>query len=95
MAIKGDVMYVSDSGNGRVQKFSISRRSFISTIGGQRSGGGVLSSPFGICIDPDGKVHVADSAENRIQVFQADGTFAYSISPDPTNADSTFRRPFG
>ena len=94
MAIKGDVMYVSDS-NHRVQKFSISQRSFISKFGSSGSGDGQFSSPRGICIDPVGKVYVADYNNHRIQVFQADGTFAYSITADPNNPDSKFQSPWG
>jgi len=95
VAIKGDVMYVSDQSNHRVQKFSISQRSFISKFGSNGSGNGQFSNPRGICIDPVGKVYVADYSNHRIQVFQADGTFAYSIIADPNNPDSKFQSPWG
>ncbi len=36
---------------------------------------GALSSPRNIAIGPDGLVYVADSANHRIQVFDADGVF--------------------
>ena len=78
VAIRGDVMYVCELNN-RVQKFSISRRSFISKFGSSGSGDGQFSSPYGICIDPEGKVFVSDQSNQRIQVFQADGSFAYSF----------------
>ena len=95
IAIQGDVLYVSDSGNHRIQKFSISKQSFISKFGTQGSGDGQLSNPHGICTDPEGKVYVADYGNIRIQVFQADGTFAYSITADPRNKDSAFIHPWG
>ena len=95
VAIKGDVMYVSEYGNKRVQKFSISQRSFISKFGSSGSGDGQFSNPRGICIDPVGKVYVADNNNHCIQVFQADGTFAYSITADPNNSDSQFQNPWG
>ena len=77
VAIRGDVMYVCENNNNRVQKFSISRRSFISKFGSRGSGNGQFSHPRGICIDPVGKVFVSDYSNQRIQVFQADGSFAY------------------
>ena len=95
VAIKGDEMYVSENHNHRVQKFSISKQSFISKFGSSGSGDGQFSSPRGICIDPVGKVYVADWSNHRIQVFQADGTFAYSITADPNNSDSQFQNPWG
>ena len=79
VAIRGDVMYVCEDSNNRVQKFSISRRSFISKFGSNGSGDGQFSDPYGICIDPEGKVFVSDFSNQRIQVFQADGSFAYSF----------------
>ena len=79
VAIRGDVMYVCEASNNRMQKFSISRRSFISKFGSRGSGDGQFYNPNGICIDPEGKVFVSDYSNNRIQVFQADGSFAYSF----------------
>ena len=77
VAIRGDVMYVVEEENNRVQKFSISRRSFISKFGSSGSDNGQFSNPCGICIDPEGKVFVSDYSNQRNQVFQADGSFAY------------------
>ena len=79
VASKGDLMYVSEASNNRVQKFSISKRSFISKFGSNGKGEGQFSSPFGICIDPEGKVFIADNSNNRIQVFNEDDSFAYSF----------------
>ena len=77
VAIRGDLVYVCDTGNRRVQKLSISSRSFISRFG--HSGEGQLSSPRGICTDPEGKVYVADSGKHLIYVFNGDESFAYSF----------------
>ena len=79
VAIRGDLMYVSDANNKRVQKFSISRRSFISKFGSSGKREGQFSSPYGICIDPEGKVFIADNSNHRIQVFNEDDSFAYSF----------------
>ena len=77
VAVRGDLLYVCDRGNSRVQKFSISRRSFISKFG--HSGEGQLSNPRGICTDPEGKVYVADYGKHLIHVFNGDDSFAYSF----------------
>ena len=78
VAIKGDLLYVCESGNNRVQKFSISRRSFISNFGTGGQGDGQFSNPYGICIDPEGNVFIADYSNHRIQVFHDNDSFAYS-----------------
>ena len=41
---------------------------------------GGLSTPYGVAIGPDGKVYVGDEAYSRIQVYQPDGTYAFSIT---------------
>ena len=76
VAIKGDLLYVCESGNNRVQKFSISRRSFISKF---CTGGKGDEDPYGICIDPEGNVFIADYSNHRIQVFRDNDSFAYSF----------------
>ena len=79
VAIKDDLMYVSDQGNNRVQKFSARQRSYISKFGSNGQEEGQFSCPQGICIDPEGKVYVADYRNHRIQVFHKDDSFAYSF----------------
>ena len=78
VAIRGDLMYVSEQNNRRVQKFSISKRSFISKFGSSGNEDGQFSDPRGVCIDPQGKVFVADYSSNCVQVFHKD-SFSYSF----------------
>ena len=79
VAIRGDLMYVCEKGNHRVQKFSISKRVYISKFGSNGQGEGQFSSPCGICLDPMGKVFISDYNNHRIQVFGEDDKFAYSF----------------
>ena len=79
VAIRGDLMYVLEASNNRIQKFSVSKRSFISKFGSSGKGEGQFSNPHGICIDPEGKVFIADNSNHRIQVFNEDDSFAYSF----------------
>ena len=80
VAIKDGHMYVCDTNNHRVQKFSVSQRSYISKFGSNGQGNGQFSNPWGICIDPEGKVYVSDFSNHRIQVFHKDDSFAYSFN---------------
>lgn len=72
-------MYVSERDNNRIQKFNVSMRSLISKFGSSGRGPGQFSNPYGICIDPEGEVFVADHSNSRIQVFNEDDSFAYSF----------------
>ena len=80
VAVRGDILYVCDYGEDPMHKFSISKRSFISKFGSRGKGVGQLLNPFGICIDPEGKVFVSDYTKKCIQVFHVDDSFAYSFS---------------
>jgi DNA-binding beta-propeller fold protein YncE len=63
----GDV-YVTDTGNHRVQKFD-KEGNFITQWGGFGVGEGQFNFPYGIAIDARGSVFVADSGNHRIQQF--------------------------
>jgi tripartite motif-containing protein 71 len=63
----GDV-YVTDTGNHRVQKFD-REGNFITQWGGFGNGEGQFNFPYGIAVDAKGSVFVADSGNSRIQQF--------------------------
>ena len=79
IAIRGDVVYVTEYSNHRVQKFTTTGE-FISTFGSQGSCVEHLYNPRGICIDPEGKVYVCDQSNNRISVFGPDGSYDHRIT---------------
>ena len=65
-----DNLYVNEIGNSRVQVFDKEGR-FIAAWGRKGSGDGEFGNLHGIIIDkPSGTVYVADTANNRIQVFK-------------------------
>ena len=64
----GQHLYVSDTGNHRVQKFT-SEGVFESEIGQLGNQIGQLNTPKGICASSDDNVYVADSGNNRISVI--------------------------
>jgi hypothetical protein len=70
---RGDV-YVADTYNDRVQKFT-SNGQFISKWGRSGDGDGEFSMPKGIATDASGNVYVADAFNGRIQKFTGSGEF--------------------
>jgi sugar lactone lactonase YvrE len=84
IALRGDVLYIIEESNNRVQKISTSGK-FISKFGSSGSGDGQLSTPRGICLDRDGRVYVSEYSNNRVSVFEADGTFTYHITGNLSN----------
>lgn len=78
---KDGTIYVADTWNHRIQKFSPDGKfetmwGTLGDTGGQASGGeGVFYGPRGIAIDPDGRVLVADTGNKRVQIFDKDGQF--------------------
>ncbi len=68
-------IFVADTGNGRIEKFSPSG-TFLSTIGTKGTGRGQLAEPNGISIDRAGNIYVAEVASNhRVQKLAPDGRF--------------------
>jgi tripartite motif-containing protein 71 len=65
----GTNLYVADTGNSRIQKFSASG-AYITQWGGRGSGDGQFSSPRGVAVDSTGNVYVADMGNHRIQKFK-------------------------
>ena len=68
-------VYVADTSNHRVQRFS-SAGVFLGKWGTKGNGNGQFDIPQGIAIDPvNGDVYVGDRGNNRVQKFSATGTF--------------------
>lgn len=62
--------YVTDSGNGRVQKFS-SNGEFLGLVGES----GEFLEPNGVAVDSTGNLYVSDAGKHRLIKFRSDGTF--------------------
>lgn len=81
----GDV-YVGDSGNQRVQKFTASG-SFLLQIGEGGTGAGEFGNTVGLAVGPRGGVYVADGLENRVQKFSSMGVFEFATHGFPGGFD--------
>ena len=79
LLLVGDRLYVSDSGLDHVQYFSATTGGFIGKFGSRGNGEGQFSNPYGMATDGKGKILVADYSNNRVQVFEEDGTFVQAI----------------
>jgi sugar lactone lactonase YvrE len=72
------MVYVSDSGNGRVQVFTPQGR-FIRQFGSYGSGKGQFFFPAGLAVDDSGNVYVADDQSRTLAKFSPTGTVIWQI----------------
>ena len=79
-------VYVSDSGNGRVQVFTPQGR-FVRQFGSYGSGKGQFLSPYHLAVDATGNVYVADDQARTLSKFSPAGEVLWTIgngaSSDP------------
>ncbi|MDD5369118.1 MAG: TIGR03663 family protein [Anaerolineaceae bacterium] len=73
-------LYVADSKNNRIQRFKpdgtpIQAWGTFADASKGEAPGGTFNEPWGVAVGPDGSVYVADTWNNRIQKFNADGKF--------------------
>jgi DNA-binding beta-propeller fold protein YncE len=73
-ADKAGNLYVADTGNSRVQKFSPDGV-FQLSIGMPGAGSGQLKEPNGVAIGEDGRVYVVDALNHKLVRFDASGSF--------------------
>lgn len=87
------VVYVVESWNGEVQKFT-AEGVLLSRWGGPGTGDGQFETPEKIAIDGDGYVYVVDGGNNRVQKFSSTGSFILKWGSEGTG-DGQFRAPVG
>ena len=88
-----DNVYISDSRNHRIQKFS-KDGDFIHSFGSYGCGDGEFNLPWGLFVTTNSEVFVADWANDRIQRFTSNGDFLAKYGPSETEK-SAFTRPAG
>ena len=67
-------IFVADTNNGRIEKFS-SAGTFITTMGTNGKGPGQLGEPNSIAIDGLGNMYVTEAANHRVQKLAPNGNF--------------------
>jgi DNA-binding beta-propeller fold protein YncE len=85
-------VYVSDSGNGRVEVFSPSG-AFLRRVGGS-SGTALLVLPYDVAVDQQSDLYVVDQAANTISKFSPSGKLVWqaggATSSDPELSQTEF-----
>jgi sugar lactone lactonase YvrE len=94
-----DRLFIADTGNKRVVRWALSSAPervgvAMGSFGAQGSGEGELSSPSSIAATPNGDVWVADTANSRIQRFNAKGQALATVGAEGS-ASGEFSWPMG
>jgi len=93
-------VYVTDTGNHRVQKFD-SDGNFILEWGSAGTGNGQFKYPVSVAVGPQGFVYVCEAENCRIQIFTSDGVYLgkwgsmSGSNPNPYAPPGTFLTPYG
>ncbi|NHZ69636.1 MAG: hypothetical protein GWP20_00175 [Thermotogales bacterium] len=66
-------VYISDTGNFRIQKYTLDGE-FIRSYGSVGDAVGHFARPKGIAVDREGRIYIVDAAFENIQVLNNDGT---------------------
>lgn len=89
---KGKKLFISDTGNNRVQIFSADG-AYINQFGESGSDEGNFKAPAGITVNASGNIFVADARNKRVQAFNQDGMFLFSVGPQVDSV--TLQNPVG
>ena len=93
IAIRGNILYVAEQNNNRVQMLTTSGE-FVGVLDAGASEKDKLFGPLGVCVSESGIVYVGDRGNNnRIQVFCSDGSFSHSINGS-VSGKGAFSNPF-
>ncbi len=88
-----DEVFVTDTGNKRVQVFDV-QGNFLREFGGWGREASQMDEPVGIAVDAEGLVFVADTWNGRVQVFDRYGTFLRLWDIPTWHVDNPEEKPF-
>jgi uncharacterized protein (TIGR03663 family) len=86
-------LYVTDTGNKRIQKFD-GEGNPLGQWGGSGPAAGQFLEPVGIAIDAEGQIYVADTWNQRIQVFDEDFQFLRQWAVQGWMGESVVNKPY-
>jgi len=88
-------VYVADSDNNRIQKFT-SNGNYLNKWGIAASGPGQFNSPSDVAIDSAGNIYVADTSNHRIQKFNSNRIFLSQLGTGSVGSgEGQFNTPRG
>ena len=87
ISIKGDVLYVADSDNHRIQKLT-SRGEFIHKFGQKGSGQGEFDDLKAVIVDSNNRLIVSDYCNQGVQIFNEEGGWLLTIDGKGTGNSS-------
>ena len=90
-----DQIVVLDWSQGRNRVVILNKEGeLIKSFGSRGSGDGQFKEPYGVDVDGEGRIIVADTNNHRIQVFENDGSFIRSFGSEGSSEDQ-FKFPWG
>ena len=93
ISIKGDVMYVAEYGNHRIQKLTTGGQ-FLLKFGQLGSGQGQFNHPLSVIVDQRDRMIVADYGNHRVVLLDQNGTLLLTINGNVSDAQG-FKNPYG
>ena len=93
ISIKGDVMYVGDYGNHRIQKLTTGGQ-FLLKFGQHGSGQGQFDNPESVIVDQRDRMIVADLNNHRVVILDQNGSWLLTINGNVSGAQG-FKSPYG
>jgi sugar lactone lactonase YvrE len=89
LAVSGDMLFVSDSFNDRIQRFNLD-----GSAGAEIVAPGTLAYPRGLTVNGQ-RLLVADDKHHRVAVFDTGGRFLSAFGSGPGAGPGQFNFPFG
>ena len=68
--VHGELVYVTDWANHRVQSFGVADGGFVGSWGAYGSAAGEFDQPWGLCVDDRDRLWVCDNYNSRLQLFR-------------------------
>ena len=93
ISIKGDVMYVADHGNHRIQKLTTGGQ-FLQKFGHKGSGQGQFNGPVSVIVDHRDRMIVADFSNHRVVILDQNGSWLLTINGNVSGSHG-FQSPYG